>query len=53
MPIHSRIDIPGFLQHVMVRGIERSDIFLDDGQEYDPEKVAGLLKALKQERPPR
>lgn len=30
MPRQPRIDIPGLLQHVMVRGIERSEIFLDD-----------------------
>ncbi len=30
MPRQARIDIPGLLQHVIVRGIERSDIFLDD-----------------------
>ena len=30
MPRTARIDIPGILQHVMVRGIEKSDIFLDD-----------------------
>jgi len=30
MPRQPRIDIPGLLQHVMVRGIERSDIFHDD-----------------------
>ena len=30
MPRSARIDIPGLLQHVMVRGIERRDIFLDD-----------------------
>src|SRR5512136_676836 len=30
MPRTARIDIPGLLQHVIVRGIERSDIFLDD-----------------------
>ncbi len=30
MPRSARIDIPGLLQHVIVRGIERSDIFLDD-----------------------
>lgn len=27
----ARIDLPNLLQHVMVRGIERRDIFLDDG----------------------
>ena len=31
MPRTARIDIPGLLQHVIVRGIERCDIFLDDG----------------------
>jgi REP element-mobilizing transposase RayT len=30
MPRQSRLDIPGVLQHVIVRGIERSDIFRDD-----------------------
>ncbi len=30
MPRSARIDIPGLLHHVIVRGIERSDIFLDD-----------------------
>jgi len=30
MPRQARIDIPGLLQHVIVRGVERSDIFLDD-----------------------
>ena len=30
MPRHARIDFPGLLQHVIVRGIERTDIFLDD-----------------------
>lgn len=30
MPRKARIDMPGLLQHVIVRGIERRDIFLDD-----------------------
>lgn len=30
MPRHARIDTPGLLQHVIVRGIERGRIFLDD-----------------------
>ena len=30
MPRKARIDIPGLLQHVIVRGIERRNIFLDD-----------------------
>jgi REP element-mobilizing transposase RayT len=31
MPRQPRLDSPGLLQHVIVRGIERSDIFRDDG----------------------
>lgn len=30
MPRSARIDMPGLLQHVMVRGIEKRDIFVDD-----------------------
>jgi putative transposase len=30
MPRQARIDVQGVLQHVMVRGIEKRDIFLDD-----------------------
>lgn len=30
MPRSARIDIPNLLQHVMVRGIEKRDIFMDD-----------------------
>jgi putative transposase len=30
MPRQARLDIAGLLQHVMVRGIERRDIFVDD-----------------------
>jgi len=30
MPRAARIDIPNILQHVIVRGIEKRDIFLDD-----------------------
>ena len=30
MPRQARLDIPGLLQHVIVRGIERTEIFLDD-----------------------
>ncbi len=35
MPRHARIDIPGLLQHVIVRGIDRSPIFLDDQDRED------------------
>jgi len=34
MPRTARIDIPGLLQHVIVRGIERRDIFLDDNDRH-------------------
>ncbi|MCM2266110.1 MAG: transposase [Desulfuromonadales bacterium] len=30
MPRQPRLDIPGLLQHVIVRGIDRAEIFLDD-----------------------
>ena len=30
MPRHARIDIPGLLHHVIVRGIEKRPVFLDD-----------------------
>lgn len=30
MPRNARLDIPGLLQHVIVRGIEKRDIFLDN-----------------------
>jgi len=30
MPRQRRIDIPGLVQHVIFRGVARSDIFLDD-----------------------
>jgi len=30
MPRQARLDAPGLLQHVMVRGINRADIFMDD-----------------------
>ena len=35
MPRQARIDIPGLLQHVIVRGLERNKIFLDDDDRQD------------------
>ncbi len=35
MPRSARLDQPGLLQHVIVRGIEKRDIFLDDGDRDD------------------
>ena len=34
MPRKARLDIPGLLQHVIVRGIEKRNIFLDDGDRH-------------------
>ena len=34
MPRTARLDIPGLLQHVIVRGIERRDIFHDDEDRF-------------------
>ena len=44
MPRSTRIDIAGVLQHVMVRGIERREIFLDDRDRSDfVERLSTLL----------
>jgi REP element-mobilizing transposase RayT len=43
MPRFARIDIPGLLQHVIVRGIERRPIFLDD---QDREAFLSRLRVL-------
>lgn len=44
MPRSARIDIPGLLQHVIVRGIERRDIFLgDDDRLLFLERLTKLL----------
>ncbi|MDH4164751.1 MAG: transposase [Nitrospirota bacterium] len=34
MPRKARLDAPGALHHIMVRGINRSDIFLDDEERH-------------------
>ena len=44
MPRSARIDIAGVLQHVMIRGIERRDIVLDDRDRLDfVERLSQLL----------
>ncbi|MBI5444767.1 MAG: transposase [Deltaproteobacteria bacterium] len=44
MPRGARLDVPGVLQHVMVRGIERRDVFLDDeDRENFVRRLSGLL----------
>jgi len=35
MPRMERLDIPGLLQHVIVRGIEKRKIFLDEQMNLD------------------
>jgi putative transposase len=44
MPRNARLDMPGLLQHVIVRGIERRDIFLDDeDREWFLKRFSSLL----------
>ena len=43
MPRQSRIDAPGALQHVIVRGIERRNIFRDDQDRYNFLERMGAL----------
>ncbi len=48
MPRSARLDIPGLLQHVIVRGIERCDIFLDDeDRSHFLERFTSLLIATE------
>jgi putative transposase len=48
MPRSARIDTPGLLQHVIVRGIERCDIFLDDDDKsLFLERLSKLLIATR------
>lgn len=45
MPRTARLDMPGLLQHVIVRGIERRDIFLnDDDRRYFVQRFTSLLE---------
>ena len=43
MPRQARIDIPGLLQHVIVRGVAQSDIFFDDKDRDNFISRLGLL----------
>jgi len=44
MPRQSRIDAPGALHHVVIRGIERSKVFRDDGdRENLLDRLGGIL----------
>ncbi len=44
MPRQSRIDAPGALHHVMIRGIERREIFQDDkDRDSFLDRLSGIL----------
>jgi putative transposase len=44
MPRTARLDIPGLLHHVMIRGIERREIFADNVDREDfIERLSDLL----------
>ncbi len=48
MPRLARLDAPGVLHHVMIRGIERRKIFLNDKDREDfIERLAKLLPETK------
>jgi len=34
MPRHARLDIPGALHHIMIRGINREEIFIDEQDKH-------------------
>ena len=47
MPRQSRIDAPGALHHVMIRGIERREIFQDDKvRESFLDRLASVVREL-------
>ncbi len=54
MPRTARIDAPGVLHHVMIRGIERRNIFHDNNDREDfIERLEVLWPATQtKERPP-
>jgi len=47
MPRQARLDAPGTLHHVMIRGIERSPIFKDDQDRQDFISRMGMLAQNK------
>lgn len=47
MPRSARLDIPNLLQHVIVRGIERRNIFLNDDDRHDfLQRLQSLLEKM-------
>ena len=48
MPRSARLDAPGVLHHVIIRGIERRNIFEDDKDRDNLlKRLGGLLQATK------
>ena len=48
MPRTARMDFPGLLQHVIVRGIEKRDLFLDDrDRKYLRDRLSELLQEME------
>jgi len=48
MPRQARIDAPGALHHIVIRGIERRGIFQDDEDRKDfLERLSGLLSGTR------
>jgi len=48
MPRQSRLDAPGVLHHIMIRGIERRKIFMNDRDREDMlERLAKLLAEIQ------
>jgi putative transposase len=45
MPRVARLDVPGLLQHIIVRGVERREIFMDDlDRRRFLDRLSGLLE---------
>ena len=49
MPRQARLDVPGTLHHVIVRGIEQKDIIKDDRDRLDFVSRMGMLPAANAE----
>ena len=48
MPRQARLDAPGVLHHIMIRGIERRNIFTNDRDQEDMlDRLAKLLPRFK------
>jgi hypothetical protein len=51
MPISARLDAPDVLHHIIIRGIERRNIFRDNGESAEKNKevlnIDGLVKSRK------